>query len=73
MYAAPRNYHYVRVFADVKVVINKVCKPRSFKHDGDVHALALGVRLDNNIDARLILFGDDIYISGHVAPRKFAV
>ena len=73
VYAASRNNRDVRAVFNVEIVVDEIVKPCFGQYDGDIHSLALGCGLDEDVDARLVGFGANIDIGGDVSTRKFAV
>ena len=70
---APRDYSDVGVFADNKVVIHKVVKPRFTYYYGNVYGFALGFGLYYYVDSRGVGFGSDVDIFGNVTVGKLSV
>ena len=70
---APRNYSDVGIFADNKVVIHKVVKPRFAYYYGNVYGFALGFGLYYYVDSRGVGFGSDVDIFGNVTVGKLSV
>lgn len=72
MHAAASYYRYVRIVADVKVVIYQVIDVRMGDAGGNVNCFALGFRLDDDVDAGLSVF-ELIWIARWTAARRLAV
>ena len=71
--AAARDDGHVGAFADVEIVVHKVCQAGLADDDRDVHALIFGAGLDVDVDAGLIVLADDVDVGGGVAGLQLAV
>ena len=70
--AAGHNGH-VAVLADEKVVVHHIVQAAHAQHNRDVDRLVPGPRLDDNVNAVLVGFGDNVDVGGGVPARLLAV
>ena len=71
--AATRNDRDVRIFADIKVVIDGILEIAHGQKHRDMHALVFDVRFDDDVDPVFILFGYDLYVCSRVTGQQFSV
>ena len=71
--AAARDDRHIRPLADIKIVIHRLAKIAHRQQDGDMHRLIDHPGLNDDVDAVLILFGDDLYVGGGISRQKFSV
>ena len=63
----------VCVFADEEVVVDGVVEIPHRQQHGDVHRFVFDARLDDDVDAVFILFGDDLDVCVRVAGDELTV
>ena len=71
--AAAGDDDHVAVRADEEVVVDQVVQAGLRQQDRDMDGLVLGAGLDVDVDAGLVLFGDDVDVCGGLAGVQLAV
>ena len=70
---AARDDDHVAVVADIKIVVDGLFYSRRADYNGDMHAFALGVGLDEYIDAGQAFLCHDVDVVGGVSAGKLRI
>ena len=71
--AAAGNNGHICVIPDKEIIIDEVFQSALTDDDRNMNALVLGTRLDNDINARLVFFCNDINIGRRIPSSQLSV